>query len=186
MNLNDKNLIVNRIKSEFSDIFKSELGRFTGAKVHLELKPDAKSKFFKPRSVPLAWKHKIETKLKELCEMGILEHIDDSEWGAPIVPVMKPSGDLRICGDYKVTVNQHLVDVKYPLPRIEEMFAALQGGQLFTKLDLSNAYNQLELDDESKLMCTISTQLGLFKVNRLPFGVKLAGAIFQKNHRKII
>lgn len=140
--------------------------------------------FFKPRTVPLAWKETIENKLNELCESGMLESVDNSEWASPIVPIIKPTGDLRICGDYKVTVNQFLVDFKYPLPRIEEIFASLQGGQLFTKLDLSNAYNQL--DDESKMLCTLSTHLGLFKVNRLAFGIKVAGAIFQKTTETLL
>lgn len=125
ISMNNKDFIVDKIKSEFSDVFKSELGRFSGAKVHLELKSDATPKFFKPRAVPLAWKSKIENKLKELRDIGMLEPIDNSEWGTPIVPIVKSTGDLRICGDYKVTLNQFLVDFKYPLPRIEEIFASL-------------------------------------------------------------
>jgi len=60
-----------------------------------------------------------------------------------LVPILKPDGDIRICGDYKVTLNKSLIDVRYPLPRIDDIFAALQGGTLYTKLDLSNAHNQL-------------------------------------------
>lgn len=171
---------ISRLKSSFSEVFKKELGKFTVTKVHLEVKQGTKPIFFKPRPVPLAWKPIIEQKLNEFCDAGMMEPVDNADWGSPIVPVMKPNGDLRICGDYKVTINQFLTDFKYPLPRIEEIFASLQGGQLFTKLDLSNAYNQLELDDKSQNLCTLSTHLGLFRVKRLAFGVKVAGAIFQK------
>lgn len=176
----NRDSIVNRLKTEFSEVFKPGLGKFTGAKVHLEVKQGTKPIFCKPRPVPLAWKPIVEQKFNEFCDAGMMEPVENAEWGTPIVPIIKPDGDLRICGDFKVTVNQFWVDFKYPLPRIEEIFASLQGGQLFTKLDLSNAYNQLELDDESQNLCTLSTQLGLFRVKRLPFGVKVAGAIFQK------
>lgn len=168
------------IKAEFSDVFKSELGRYSGEKVHLSIIDGVKPVFFKPRPVPLAWKSKIETQIKDLVAKDVLEQVDNADWGTPLVPIVKPSGDLRLCGDYKVTINKHLFDFKYPLPRIEEVFAALQGGTLFSKLDLNNAYNQFVLDDESQKLCTWSTHLGVFKMKRLPFGVKTAGAIFQK------
>ena len=67
----------------------------------------------------------------------------------------------------------------YPLPRIDELFVNLSGGKFFSTLDLSNAYLQLPLDDESKLFVTINTHRGLFQYNRLPFGVSSAPAIFQ-------
>lgn len=62
--------------------------------------------------------------------------MDHSDWGTPLVPILKEDGNLRICGDYKVTINKWLVDYKHTLPRIDEIFAALNGGELFTKLDL--------------------------------------------------
>eukprot|EP00731_Ephydatia_muelleri_P014607 Em0008g327a len=103
-----------------------------------------------------------------------------SEWAAPIVPVCKPNGSLRICGDYKVTVNKYAKTEEYPLPRIEDLVAALLGGQEFTKLDLANAYLQLPLEDKSMQYVTINTYKELFKYNRLPFGVASAPAIFQR------
>lgn len=86
----------------------------------------------------------------------------------------------RICGDYKVTVNQVCKLEEYPLPRIDDLFATLAGGKLFTKLDMSQAYQQLLLDDDSKEYVTINTHKGLFKYNRLVFGVASSPAIFQR------
>ena len=71
-------------------------------------------------------------------------------------------------------MNQH------PLPRSDELFATLDGGQHFTKLDLSEAYLQIELDDKSKQFLVINTHKGLYCFNRLPYGVASAPAIFHK------
>ena len=93
---------------------------------------------------------------------------------------MKQDGSVRICGDYKLTVNQAAKTDSFPLPRIDDLFASLDGGQAFSKLDLAHAYLQLELDDESKKLVTINTQKGLFQYNRLPFGVSEAPSNFQR------
>ena len=62
----------------------------------------------------------------------------------------KPNGSVRLCGDYQVTINPYLSVNQYLLPRPEELFAALNNGQHFTKVNLSEAYLQIELEDESK------------------------------------
>lgn len=97
-----------------------------------------------------------------------------------MVPVSKKDGTVRLCGDFKITVNPALCVDKYPIPRIDDIFASLAGGQYFSKLDLSNAYLQMEMEEESKQLLTITTQKGLFKFNRLPFGVASSPALFQK------
>ncbi|KAF2884700.1 hypothetical protein ILUMI_21497 [Ignelater luminosus] len=73
-----------------------------------------------------------------------------------------------------------LKDVKYPLPRPEELFSKLNNGESFTKIDLSNAYNQIELEEESTRLLTWNTHKGLYKLNRLPCGITPASAIFQR------
>ena len=109
-----------------------------------------------------------------------------SQWAAPIVPVPKSGGTVRICGDFKTTINQASVAETYPLPRVDDPFADLSGGRLFTKLDMSNAYLQLPLSDESKQYVTINTHKGLFQFNRLPFGVSSAPAIFQRTMETLL
>ena len=68
----------------------------------------------------------------------------------------------------------------YPLPRSEDLFAALAGGKIFSKLDLKNAYLQIPLDEASKKYTTINTPKGLFQYERLPFGVSSAPSLFQR------
>ena len=94
--------------------------------------------------------------------------------------VPKRSGKLRICGDYKVSVNQVLDIDQYPLPTPEQLFATLAGGQKFTMLDLSQAYQQLPLDKQSKVYVTVNTHRGLYRYTCLPFGISSAPAIFQQ------
>jgi len=51
---------------------------------------------------------------------------------------------------------------KYPLPRIEDLFASLEEGKTFSKLDLTHAYQQISLHDDSKQYTTINTMKGLY------------------------
>ncbi|XP_046408774.1 uncharacterized protein LOC124173301 [Ischnura elegans] len=127
------------------------------------------------------FKAKMDEELGRLEKEGVISLVTNSEWGTPLVPVMQPDGRLRLCVDYKVTINKHLDDIKHPLPRIKELFAALQGGEYSTKLDFYQAYNQLELTDETKKLLTWSTHRGIFVPNRLPFGTKQAFALFRKS-----
>lgn len=92
---------------------------------------------------------------------------------------MKEYGDIIICGDYKVTVNA--VD-NYPIPKTEDLYATLMGGQEFAKLDLNQAYQQIQLDEDSKRYVTINTHKGLLRYNRLPYGVSSSPRIFQRIH----
>ena len=93
---------------------------------------------------------------------------------------------VRICGDYKQTVNRATEVEQYPIPRIEDLFASLTGGESFTKLDLSQANNQIPLDKESKRLTTINTPKGLFEFNRLPFGIASSAAMFQRTMEALL
>ena len=86
----------------------------------------------------------MNSELDRLEREGLLRKTHYSEWAAPIVVVPKRNGKLRLCGDFKVTINPALNVDQYPLPRLEDIFATLVGGQQFTTLDLSQAYSQLE------------------------------------------
>ena len=97
-----------------------------------------------------------------------------------IVPVPKNDGHLRLCGDYKITVNPAMDVDKYPLPKPDDLFASLAGGKKFSKIDLTSAYQQLSLAEECQELTTINTHKGLYRYTRLPFEVASAPAIFQQ------
>ena len=109
-----------------------------------------------------------------------LEPVETAEWAVPIVVVLKPDKtNVRICGDFKQTVNPVLTLDKYHISKVEDLFSTLAGGKIFNKIDLSHAYQQLPLADESKLYVVITTQKGLFHYTRLPLSVSSAPGIFQ-------
>ena len=97
----------------------------------------------------------------------IIQPVEFSEWAAPIIPVVKTDGSIRICGDYRVTVNQPAKLDTNPLPRAHDLFASLAGGKTFTTLDLAHVYQQIPLDEDSKKLVCINTHKGLYAYNRL-------------------
>ena len=134
---------------------------------------------FHARSVPHTLRDKVSAELECLFKANIIEPVEFSDWAAPIVPMLKRDGSLRICEDYKQTVNQVAVPDKYPLPKVDDPLALLVGGESFTKLDFAHVYQQLVLDEESSKLVTVNTHQGLFKYKRLLFGISAPPAIFQ-------
>ncbi|XP_061721086.1 uncharacterized protein K02A2.6-like [Cydia pomonella] len=177
---------VRQLLHSYADLFSEGLGKFNKFKISLRLKENVVPGFFKPRPVPFALKHKVDEELERLVGLGILVPVNFSKYATPIVPVLKENGKIKIAGDYSVTLNKDLIIDKYPMPRIEEVFAKLGGGERFTKLDLSNAYNQFVLGDESRELTTISTTRGLFQYTRLVYGLANAPAIFQRTMETLL
>ena len=177
---------VSALQDRYQEVFTGSLGTITPFLANLSVSPDAKPKFFKPRPVPFAIRTKVECELDRLAQDGVLVKVPYCDWAAPVVAVPKADGGIRLCGDYKVTVNPVLDIDQYPLPKPEDIFATLSGGQLFTTLDLTHAYNQLVLDEESRKFVTINTHKGLYQYTRLPFGIASAPAVFQRTMDTIL
>ena len=162
-------------------VFKEGLGTLKGFKAKILVEDGATPRFSKARTVPYSLKEMVDKELDRLVAEGTLEPTQFSDWASPIVPVLKADkSSIRICGDFKQTINPVSKLDRYPIPKIEDLFASLAGGQSFTKIDLSQAYQQLLLDDDSKQYVVINTHRGLFRYTRLPFGVSSAPGIFQR------
>ena len=121
------------------------------AKIH---KPsDAKPCYYKPRDIPYAITKLINNEIDRLLAEGIILPVTHSDWAAPVVPVVKADKKIRLCGDYKITVNKYTTNDSYPLPTIvENLYARFSGDKVFTSLDLRHAYEQLPLAADSRSM----------------------------------
>ena len=171
---------VAKVLERHSHVFKETLGTLQGYEAHLYVDPQVKPRYCKARPIPYSMRTIVEQELDRLVSDGILEPVQFADWASPIVPVLKADGrSVRICGDFKL-LNQACKLDKYPLPKIEDLFVQVAGGKAFTKLDLSQAYQQVSLAEESRKYVVINTHRGLFRYNRMPFGVSSAPGVFQR------
>ncbi|XP_058038703.1 uncharacterized protein K02A2.6-like [Ahaetulla prasina] len=140
---------------EFSDIFSKELGKYKGSPISLNLDPSIAPIRLKPRRVPFALRTKVDQEIDKLLAQGILQPVDHARWETPIVIPIKADGSIRICADYKATLNKALQANPYPVPVVQHLLHSLARAQ------------------------TIVTHRGAFKCRRLQFGVCVAPGIFQ-------
>ena len=117
-------------------------------------------KFTKPAQF-IPCNDKVNKELERLQQQGIIKPVQFSEWAAPIVPLLKSDGTIRICGDYRLTVNQASLVDTYPVPPMEDLCVKLTGGTKFNKLDIyksfipSVAFRSNHTSDYSKIMLSL-------------------------------
>ena len=167
-------------KSKFSIVFDSDkTSCIKSFKARIVMKNDVVPVFCKAYTVAFGLRESVEQELERLVKDKIIYPVQFSDWASPIVIVQKTSGDIRICVDCKISINQYVKTDYYPLPRIDDILASLANCTHFCVLDLQGAYQQVQVDEDCQELLTINTQKGLFRYNRLVFGVKSAPAIFQ-------
>lgn len=115
------------------------------------------------RRVPYALEDKIDEKLRMLLDQGIIEKVEGpSPWVSPIVPVLKDSGDVRLCVDMR-RANQAVLRETHPLPLVDEILGSVSGAKYFSKIDIKDAYHQLEISERSRPITTFITKTGLYR-----------------------
>ena len=135
--------------------------------------------FCKARKIPLPLHDKVTRKLEQMVRQDILKPVQPGGVtnASPVVWQRKKSEELRLCVDLKVRINGKVMDEDYPIPDMETILQNLHGASYFAKIDLSDAYYQIELDEED--ICIINTSQGLFQMCRLPQRLKNSSSIFQ-------
>ena len=130
-------------------------------------------------NVPPAMYEEVRQHLKEMYECGAIRP-SNSPYSSPVVLVRKKDGSLRFCIDMR-RINARTPADAYPVPRIEETLDALKGSQWFSTLDLKSGYWQVPLAEKDKHKTALTVGgLGFWECNRMPFGLKNAGATFQR------
>lgn len=138
------------------------------------------------RRIPIPIEEKIEKKIKELLDSDIIEEVrEPSKWISPIVPILKDNGDLRLCVDMR-RANMAILRENHPLPTMEHLLPKIRKAEYFSKLDIKNAFHQVELHPDSRHITTFISSKGLYRFKRLMFGITSAPELFQKILEKML
>ena len=144
----------------------------------VEIPSEGPPTFRKPYPTPVKYREEIQRQIDVMRKEGIISP-SYSPYNAPVVPVLKKDGSLRLCLDFRA-LNTTIPPDRFPLPNIELLLAQLGKSRFFTTLDLRQGYHQIKLSEESKEKTAFSTEGGHWQYNVLPFGLSIAPAIFQR------
>ena len=154
--------------------------------VKLTINPHVKPVQQPLRRVPISVEKLVEEKLQEALQSDIIERVlRPSGWVSNIVVIFKANGEIRICLDMR-RANEAIERERYPLPIFDSFITNLRNAKYFSRLDLTNAYHQLELHEQSRSITTFITHKGMFRYKRLMFGVNSAPEIFQRVFEGVI
>lgn len=139
-----------------------------------------------PRRVPAPLRDALKKELDRMTNLGVIKKVQEpTDWVNSMVVTKKKNGELRTCMDPK-DLNENIKREYYQIPTREEIISEMAGACYFTKLDASQGFWQLRLEEDSTKYCTFNTPYGRYCFLRLPFGIKSAPEIFHRAMEQII
>ena len=143
-----------RYESLFDDI-----GCLQG-KHKIKIDPNVTPVIHPPRRVPFVLKPKLKAELQRMLEMGVISKVETpTSWVNSMVCVEKRNGDIRVCIDPR-DLNRAIVRDHVQLPTEEEIMSKMAGAKIFSTLDASAGYWQIQVDDESSELLVFNTPFG--------------------------
>ena len=133
------------------------------------------------RRIPFDLRHKVESEIRKLEREDIIEKISEdtpTDWVSPVVIVPKQDDNIRLCVDMRAA-NTAIKRTRHPIPTVEAVSLELNGACIFSKLDFSQTYHQLELSPTSRHITTFCAHVGLYGCKRLNYGTNAAAELFQ-------
>lgn len=177
--------VSNNWQQQFPEVF-TGLGKIKNRQIKLKIDPEVKPIVQPVRRPPFGLRKKVEKKIEQLLDADIIEKVEEpSEWVSPVVIVPKPNDEVRVCVDMR-RVNEAVMRERHPIPTVDETLQEMTESTVFSKIDLKEAYHQLELHPDSRPITTFVTHCGLFRYKRLCFGINTAAEIAQHEVHKII
>ena len=174
------------LKKQYPKLF-TGVGKLKNVKIKLHIDKDVQPVAQKHRRIPFHVRKQLKEQIERDLKNDVIEKADGpTPWVSPLVIVPKKQpGAVRVCVDMR-RPNEAIKRERHSTPTLSELSTMLNGATKFSKLDLNQGYNQLELDKESRYITTFSTSEGLFRYKRLNFGVNSAAEIFQDTIRQVL
>ena len=162
-------------------MFFSGVGKLKNFQLKLHVNKDVKPVAQPVRRLLFGLRDKVDRKLDESLKEDIIEEVPSgpTEWVSPLVEVLKPDGDIRVCVDMR-RANEAIEKERHPIPTIKEVLHHLNGSTLFSELDLKWGFHQVELETESRRITIFITYRGLFQYKSLMFGITSAPEKYQE------
>ena len=139
-----------------------------------------------PRRLPLGLWEATKMELERMERLGVIKQIErPTTWCSGMVVALKSNGKVRICVDL-TQLNKSVQREFYPLPRLEEIMASLEGSTHFSKMDANSGFWQIRLEEESQDYTTFIMPFGRYVFCKMPFGISAAPEFFQRQMMKIV
>lgn len=174
----DERSAIRTLLEEFQDCFNSKATTVTPLVQHTIDTGDSRPLSQPPHRTSAAENETIDSLLDEMLQQGIVQP-SNSPWASPVVLVRKHDGSPRFCVDYR-RINAITRKDVYPLPRIDDTLHSLGNAKIFSTLDLTSSYWQIELDANSKAKSAFICRSDLYEFTRMPFGLTNAPATMQR------
>uniref|UniRef100_A0A2N9IPM7 Reverse transcriptase domain-containing protein n=1 Tax=Fagus sylvatica TaxID=28930 RepID=A0A2N9IPM7_FAGSY len=121
----------------------------------------------------------IMEEVDKLLTVNFIREVFYPDWLVNVVMVKKNTGKWRICVDF-TDLNKAYPKDSFPLPRIDQLVDSTAGHKLLTFMDAFSGYNQIMMDENDQEKTSFITSRGLFCYKVMPFGLKNAGATYQR------
>ena len=121
----------------------------------------------------------VMAEVDKLLTASFIREVYYPEWLANVVMVKKPNEKWRMCVDF-TDLNKAYPKDSYPLPRIDQLVDSTAGHKLFSFMDAFFGYNQIQMEEEDQEKMAFITSRSLFCYKAMPFGLKNAGATYQR------
>ena len=175
------------ILEQYGEVFKPGRGKPLGSPLRIEVDPNVKPVQAPRRRVPVAKLDRVNKELKRLCEEDTIAQVSQpTEWLSNMLVREKPDGRIRVCIDPSRTVNKAILRPVYPIPTIEEQLPFLSNAKVFTVVDVSEAFHNIELDYESSLLTTFQGPNGRYRYKRMPFGISSGPEEYQRRQQEFL
>ena len=168
-----------RVVCKFVDVFPDELPGLPPQRAvdfDIELHPGNSPISMTPHRMAPVELQELRVQLQELLDKGFIRP-STSPWGAPVLFAKKKGKTLRLCIGYR-QLNKVMIQNRYPLPRIDDLFDQLRGARVYSKIDLRTGYHQLRVRDRDIPKTAFRTRYGHFEFRVMPFGLMNAPAAF--------
>lgn len=150
----------------------------------LHIRPGAKPVRQKKHNMGTEMRMTVTKGLRKLLEAGVIRNVDCPEWTDNPVLVKKLNGDWRMCIDY-TDLNKTCPMDLFPLPKIDQLVDSTSGHAFLSFMDAFSGYNQIRMAQGDEEKTVFTTHSGLYCYRMMPFGLRNAGATFQRMVNKV-